>query len=205
MRSYLSLPLGVTASLASVALLSADAHAGGLGVFGAAGARQDIAYYYQDDGVQGRDAQIKGAHSTGFEVLLGDRDDNIQGVIRAFGVFDKPVSTPDTSSVAEEYLPVSHPDYDALDTKRTGSATVGLQWKIWGDPSKFQLVATTMMGAGFITTDNTEFAIFQPGFGATYTINERYQLVGSVNYNARFRKTLKSGGEALVGFRYMID
>ncbi len=148
MRSYLSLSLGVTASLASVALLSADAHAGGLGVFGAAG---------------------------------------------------------DTSSVAEEYLPVSHPDYEALDTKRTGSATVGLQWKVWGDPSKFQLIATTLMGAGFVTTDNTEFAIFQPGFGATYTFNERYQLVGSVNYNARFRKTLKSGGEALVGFRYMID
>lgn len=205
MRSYLSLSLGLSAALVGLALLPAEAHAGGVGVFGAAGARQDIAYYYQDDGVQGRDAQIKGAHSVGFEVLLGDRDDNIQGVIRAFGVFDKPVSDPDVSSVAEEYLPVSHPDYGALETKRTGSATVGLQWKLYGDPSKFQVIATTMMGAGFITRDNTEFAIFQPGAGVTYTFSERYQLVGTVNYNARFRKTLKSGGEALVGFRYMID
>lgn len=201
MRKLLPLSLGVLGAF----LFSQEALAGGVGVFGAGGLRQAPAYYYRDDGVQFVDFQNKGAHSFGLEFMLGDRDDKLQGMMRAFGIFDVPVSTPEGASDTSGGYTFEHPDYDALSTTTTGSATVGLQWSIWGDPSAFQVVATTMMGAGFITRDNTEFAILQPGAGVTYTMSERFQFIGTVNYTARFRKSVASGGEALVGFRYMID
>ena len=201
MRKLLPLSLGVLGAF----LFSQEALAGGVGVFGAGGLRQAPAYYYRDDGVQFVDFQNRGASSFGAEFLLGDRDDKLQGVMRAFGIFDAPVETPEDAKVTSGTYTFEHPDYDSLTTSTTGSATVGLQWSIWGDPSAFQVVATTMMGAGFITRDSTEFAILQPGAGVTYTLDERFQFIGTVNYNARFRKTLSSGGEVLVGFRYMID
>ena len=201
MRKLLPLSLGVLGAF----LFSQDALAGGVGVFGAGGLRQAPAYFYRDDGLQFVDYQIKGANSFGLEFLLGDRDDKLQGVMRAFVVQDRPVDQPDMSAAETGTYTAVSPDYDSLGNRNVGSATVGLQWGIWGDPSAFQVVATTMMGAGFITRDNTEFAIFQPGAGVTYTIQERFQFIGTLNYNVRFRKTVSSGGEALLGFRYMID
>ena len=122
MRKLLPLSLGVLGAF----LFSQEALAGGVGVFGAGGLRQAPAYYYRDDGVQFVDFQNRGANSFGAEFLLGDRDDKLQGVMRAFGIFDAPVETPEDAKVTSGTYTFEHPDYDSLTTSTTGSATVGL-------------------------------------------------------------------------------
>jgi len=191
-------------SASALLMAPSDALAGGVGLLGSYGVHQDAAYYYRDDGEQGVDRQLRPTSGVGIELLLGDRDDRLQGIIRFHGVFDSPPENPDLSGESGDYEYL-HPDYDALETRRAGAMGAGLQWGLYGDPNKFQLIATTVIGSAFMTPDNLEFAYFQPGVGVTYTLAKRYQFVATLDYTARFRKSFNNGGGALIGFRYMID
>lgn len=198
--------VSLAALIVGAASLSPSAHAGGIGVVGNVGLRQDIAYYYLPDGEQGRDKQIRPSNGIGFELLLGDRTDKIQGLVRGNLLVDSPVKNPDLSgeSDADEII---HPDYesDEVKSRKTGAVAVGMQWAIWGDPEGFQLIANSLVGTGFITPDNYEFLYLEPAFGFNYTMDERFQLNVNIAATARYRKGLSMGGNMYAGFRYLFD
>jgi hypothetical protein len=193
-------PLFIAAAAAGVATYSADANAGGLGVVLNTGLRSDKAYYYDLDDEQYIDKQMRPTNGFGVEMMLGDRSDPIQGLIRGSLVVDSPVKTP-----ADAGSDDIHPDYDELSSRKTGVMAVGIQWGIWGDPEGFQLIANSLVGTGFITPDNFEFLVVEPGFGFNYTMQERYQLNVNLAATARYRKTLSMAGNLYAGFRYMFD
>ncbi len=188
------------------ATISTDAHAGGLGLVLNTGLRQDTAYYYRADGEQGQDGQLRPTNGFGVEMLLGDRSDPIQGIVRANMIVDSPVNNPDISGESDQDL-IVHPDYesDEVSSRKTGAVAVGIQWGIWGDPEGFQLIANSLVGSGFITPDNYEFLLIEPGFGFNYTMQERFQLNVNLAAQARYRKALTMSGNLYAGFRYLFD
>lgn len=204
MRTSLALSLAA-ASLALTALPTA-AHAGGVGVALGGGFHQDKAYYYREDGEQGIDKQLPTNSGVGVEAVLGDRDNRVLGVVRGYVNFDSGLQNPDPKALGEDMsYDYVFPDVEAQGGRTTGTMSVGIQWGLWGDPTGFQVIANTFIGSSFWTTDNLEYALFQPGVGVTYTINERFQFVGSLDATARFRKGFKFGGDAWVSARYMFD
>jgi len=189
------------------ALLSPSiAEAGGVGVTMGAGLHQDRAYYYRDDGAQGIDKQTPANSAVGAELLLGDRDDRIIGLVRGYVSHDASLKNPDPKALGEdmsyEYI---YPDVEEKGGRNVGVASVGIQWTLWGDPGGFQLIANSLIGSGFWTTDNLEYALFEAGVGVTYTMNERFQLMGSLDATGRFRKRLDLGGDVWISGRYMFD
>jgi hypothetical protein len=193
-------PIFIAAAAAGVATYSADAKAGGLGVVLNTGLRSDKAYYYDLDDEQYIDKQMRPSNGFGAEMLLGDRSDPIQGLIRGTLLIDSPVKTPEDAG--EDDI---HPDYDELSSRKSGVMSVGIQWAIWGDPEGFQLIANSLVGTGFITPDNFEFLLIEPAFGFNYTMQERYQLNVNLAATARYRKSLSMSGNLYAGFRYMFD
>jgi hypothetical protein len=196
-------PTALLAALLGAFSWSSAAHAGGVGLLANTGFRQDLAYYYRDDGEQGVDRQVRPTNGFGFELLLGDRDKKVQGLVRAYTLIDAPLLAPEIAE--EEGHEYSYPAYDELGNRYTGTATVGIQWGVYGDPSKFQVIVTSLMGGGIATPDNLEFLIVEPGAGVTYAFNDRLQLAGTFAVMGRYRKQLTVGGNAYVGLRYMFD
>ncbi|MFT5683631.1 MAG: hypothetical protein ACI8RZ_004563, partial [Myxococcota bacterium] len=76
---------------------------------------------------------------------------------------------------------------------------------LWGDPTSFQLIATTLFGSAFITPDNLEYLVAEGGVGAAYMVNERFQLAGTVAFAGRFRKQITISESAFISARYMFD
>ncbi len=189
------------------ALLPAStAFAGGVGVTMGAGFHQDQAYYYRDDGEQGIDKQMPSNSGIGVEVMLGDRDDRVLGIVRGYVARDGALTNPDPIALGEDpaYTYI-YPDVEAAGGRSMGAAAVGIQWGLWGDPTGFQVIANTLIGSQFWTKDNLEAAFFQPGVGVTYTINERFQFMGALEGTARFRKHFRYGADMWVSARYMFD
>lgn len=192
MRSILSvILLGLTTSTA--------AHAGGVGVLAGAGLHNDRAYYYSPAGEQGIDSQMLPHTGVGVEGILGDRDNRILGVMRFYWLRDAPVSNPD---VNQAFL---HPEYSELSARDIGVATMGAQWGILGDPNGAQLAAHTLIGAGFLTNDSTEFLTLELGAAGTYTLAGNIQAFGNLTVNARYRKLVQWGPNLTAGVRYLFD
>jgi len=182
------------------------AFAGGVGVTMGAGLHQDRAYYYRDDGAQGIDKQAPTNTGIGVELLLGDRDDRIIGLVRGYVSHDGALTNPDPASLGEDMsYDYIYPDVESMGGRNVGAAAVGIQWSLWGDPAGFQVIANSLIGSGFWTLDNLEYALFQAGVGATYTMNERFQLMGSLDATSRFRKRFDFGADVWVSARYMFD
>ena len=198
------------AAAVGVAAFSSTAEAGGVGVFATPGVRQMPAYFYNSAGDQGIDWQLPGSYGFGVEGILGDKDDRIMGIARFYYLSDLPVSDPDTGNAEVT------PEDGALDgyvyppaadqpASAAGAAAVGIQWGIFGDPTGLQFVLSTVAGTAFITTDNLEFFMFEPGAGVTYTVNDQFQFYGVANYQLRFRKRFTSGANVVAGARFLFD
>jgi len=208
MRNLLNVAAATAALSASSIAIAPDAHAGGVGVTMGGGFHQERAYYYRDDGdlTQGVDKQLPGNMGMGVELLLGDRDDRVLGVVRGYVSRDGALSNPDPKALGEDMsYDYIYPDVEAKGAATVGAFAVGMQWGLWGDANGFQVIATTLIGSGFWTLDNLEYAIFQGGMGATYTVNERFQFMGSLDATARYRKRFSLGADVWVSARYLFD
>ena len=74
----------LTIAICTIGLSTAslDAEAGSFGLYGHSGIHEGKAYYYRSDGKQGVDSQFRPHAGTGFEMMLGDKDDRLIGQIR---------------------------------------------------------------------------------------------------------------------------
>lgn len=191
--------------LGSAALLlgSAAAHAGGLGVIGTGGVHTAKAYYYDAEGEQGIDSQIRPSGGLGLEGMLGAKDDRIVGLFRVYVLADAPVAMPDTGDL--DASEVTTPPYDTLGWAQKGVMSVGVQWTVYGDPEGFQLVVDSMVGTGFMTPDSLEFLLVDVGPGVTYALGDKLQLTGTLSATGRYRKGLSLGGNAYAGVRFLFD
>ena len=191
-------------ALTGLAFSSAPALAGGIGVVGTAGFHQVNAPYYRSDGEQGIDSQIRPNFGYGAELMLGDKDDRIQGLARLFAVSDAPPNEPDTSGESSDYEYV-FPAHHEQGNETSGVLLVGVQWGILGDPAGLQLVANTVGGAAFATRNNTEFVMVEGAVGGTYAINDRLQAFANVGVAGRYRKRLSVTENVYVGARFLLD
>ncbi|MDP6932530.1 MAG: hypothetical protein QGG40_06410 [Myxococcota bacterium] len=186
---------------AALAFSSSTAQAGGLGLLATGGMHAERAYYYDTDGNQGIDSQIRPNGGVGGELLLGDKDDKVLGFGRFYLLSDAPTTEPDTQGIDDAIYPDAHEQ----GAENVGVMTVGIQWSLWGDSSGMQVVLNSLAGSGFVTVDNLEFMLLEVGGGATYAFNERVQAYGNVATTARYRKNFSFGGNAYAGVRYMFD
>lgn len=188
-------------SLFLAAVASAPARAGGVGIVLTGGMHTGKAYYYNAEGEQGIDNQNLGQAGVGLEGLLGDRDDKILGIMRVYWLREAQPNTPDTQGVED---PV-YPDYESLGPRDIGVAEVGIQWGLLGDPNGLQLALSTLVGTGFLTTDDTPFALADVGIGGTLAATDSIQLFANIAMNVRHRKTVSWGPAAYAGARYLFD
>ena len=189
-------------ALAALAMTAGQtAHAGAIGTVATAGFHQERAYYYTRQGEQHRETQLRFNSGLGIEALVGDKDEKIQGILRFLWMSDAQATTPDTG---DTILP-EHPDYESLKNKNTGVLGLGVQWGLLGDPSDKQLVLTSIVGSGFITTDNTEYVMLEVGAGGTYNLSETLQANANLALTVRNRKHLSFGPNMYAGIRYLFD
>ena len=78
-------------------------------------------------------------------------------------------------------------------------------WGLLGDPSDKQLVLTSVVGSGFITTDNTEYVMLELGAGGTYNLTETLQANATLALTVRNRKHMSFGPNMYAGVRYLFD
>jgi hypothetical protein len=199
------LAIAAIAVLGAFALTPTTADAGGVGVTLGGGVHQDRAYYYNEEGEQGIDTQLPMNTGWGGELLLGDRDNRVLGIVRGYVSRDAPLKNPDPSALGEGPGEYVFPNVEKDGHTTRGAAAVGMQWGLWGDPNGFQMIATSLIGSQFWTNDNLETATFQAGVGVTYTANERYQFAASLDATSRFRKRFQWGGDVWLSARYMFD
>ena len=185
-----------------ILLFPTSAFAGSIGLVTNSGLHEGRAYYYDSDGQQGIDSQYKPHIGYGFQFTLGDKDNRLMGIIRLQNTTDWPLENPELPSGDEEY---THPPYNTLETSNTGSTSIGLQWGLWGNPTGFQLIGTTVLTAGFWTTANTEYFLPEAGIGGTYTINDTIQLHAELAGGVRYRKAIYTSTNIYAGVRYLFD
>jgi hypothetical protein len=204
LTSLLGAPMRTTSRIAVAFLAflgtSSTAAAGGLGLIYQAGLHQERAYSYKGK-QQAIDIQSKPNSGPGLEALIGDRNDKIQGLLRMSWVAETQANNPDTKGDES----IVHPDYDSLEARQIGVLGLGLQWGVLGDPSDKQIVVNTMIGSGFITTDNTEFVIIELGAGGTLNFTENLQAVANLSGHVRARKHFSYGPTMHMGLRYLFD
>lgn len=191
--------------LLAALLLPAPAYAGGLGLTLASGFTSEKVFFYDssDNDAQYQQTQTILNFGTGLEFVLGDRDDKITGLFRGFWLQDAAQRDPalttglvDPNDVVANVREVP---------RNIGIATFGVQWGFLGKPDKFMLSAVTSVGAGFLTTDHTEFAMGQVGLGGTYAIGRTLQAYIDASGIVRYRKVFFPGAEAHIGIRVMFD
>ena len=177
-----------------------SAHAGGVGLFGQAGMHQGFAPYYDVYDIQELDSQMLAHYGFGFEGILGDKDDRLKGIFRISWNQDQPLSDPDMP-VGDYYFP----EESTKGTRDDGLISIGLQWGIWGEPTQFEIIATTLLTSGFWTADSLEYFVVDVGAGATYSVQENIQLFGIASFSPRYRKQLYFAGQATLGARFLFD
>jgi hypothetical protein len=205
--------------LASVgALAPTSAHAGGVAPIVTGGFHTEKLYFYsrEKDGGAGaviRDpnqyerydmTQVLGQVGSGLELMLGDRDDFIQGVFRGYWMMDTPQIDPAKSTDLV--------DADALvaawrtEARHVGMGTVGIQWGIVRAASdRFKFGLSLHVGGAFLTSDHTEFLLAQGGANVNYQITRSLEFFADVNYGLRVRKTPGHGLYTTAGLRVLFD
>lgn len=199
-------------------LAAAPAYAGGIGPLVMGGFHTERVYYYsnrvdggagpniQDPGEweQYQQTQIIGNAGAGLELVLGDREDLIQGVFRGYWMMDTPQVNPSNNS---ELV-----DASALvaawreETKHTGVGTVGMQWGVLRAASdKFKFGISAHVGAGFLTRERNEFLLAQAGANVGYLVTRTLEVYGDLTYGLRVRKELSHGTYLTAGLRVMFD
>lgn len=181
------------------------AFAGGFGILGSSGLHTQPVYYYdaQDTRDQYQVTQPILSYGTGFEVVLGDRDERITGVFRGYWLQDVAETHP---SDLNTEIPSNRVVADVRDDPRNiGIATVGVEFGILGQPDGFMFTGYAGMGAGFLTTDHTEFLQLELGPGVAYAFGRNIEAFANVVYLTRYRKGFFHGPNAYAGVRYMFD
>jgi len=191
--------------------------AGGLGPYVMGGFYNEPLYYYSSevDGGSGpripdqnnyeqyKQQQILGNAGAGLELVLGDRDDLIQGVFRGFWMMDTPQQSPNSAGIVDD---------DALvvafreNLRHTGVGTVGMQWglaRVANNRLKISLAAH--VGAGFLSRENQMFFLGQAGTNISYLINRTLEFHIDVNYQFRVRKSISHGLIGAAGLRILFD
>ena len=192
LRNLLIVPAMVTGSVG---------YAGAIGLQTSAGLHQDRAYFYSQSGDQGLDNQTRPNYGIGLETLLGDKDEKVQGVLKLSLVQDAPLKEPDTGDTDNALFPAAHEE----GARSVGVLGLGIQWGVLGDPSGTQMTVTSVVGSGFLTTDNTEFVLLEAGVGGTHSLTETLQLAGTLAATMRYRKGASFGPSAYIGVRYLFD
>lgn len=182
-------------------LYSSSSFAGSIGLVTNTGLHEGKAYYYDSNGTQGIDSQFKPHVGYGFQFTLGDKDNRLMGLMRFQNSYDWPLENPEIAG-DEDY---THPPYDTLEVNNAGTASIGLQWGLWGNPTGLQLIGTTVLTSGFWTKANTEYFLPEAGVGATYTINDTIQLHGEIAGGIRYRKAVYISSNVYFGVRYLFD
>lgn len=189
----------LAAACLGASLLAAPAYAGGIGIVGTVGAQTDRVYWYDaDDLEQHHVNNMLLNYGTGIEVVLGDRDDRIIGVMRGYWMQDAPQQNPAQGKDDRVANVRDNP-------RNVGMAIFGLQWGFLGSPDAFQLYANTGLGSGFLTTDHSEFVAGALGVGAQYRLSPNLAVLGDIDYTMRYRKSFSHGAATYVSLRYLFD
>ncbi len=188
---------------ALVLLSSAPTHAGGVGLVGLAASHTEKVYFYDEDGAQYSDIQLRPTTGFGLEALLGDRDDRLIGLMKFyyFTDFQAKAENVQTGNVQDPTIPLD-PDFTF---RSIGVFTAGLQWGLYGDPTGLQINLVTSLGTGAITPDSTEFLLVEIGPGIHYVLNKKYVLHAEAVGHLRYRKSVSYGGGVNLGVRYYFD
>lgn len=205
---FLFTSLNIVAGAAILASTSATAEAGSFGWYGQSGLHEGKAYYYRSDGKQGVDSQFRPHAGTGFEMMLGDKDDRLIGQVRMGWNHDWALNNPTyTVTEDEDGVPYTytHPDYESVANRNDGLISVGLQWGLWGEPTGFQVIGLTALTAGFWTVDNLEYFSPEVGAGVTYTMADQIQFHATASAAPRYRKMTFLGTNVTAGVRYLFD
>ncbi len=209
---------------ALVLLSSAPTHAGGVGLVGLAASHTEKVYFYDEDGAQYSDIQLRPTTGFGLEALLGDRDDRLIGLMKFYYVtdFQAKAENVQTGNVQDPTIPLDPPNSCAQGRDGTipvlmsprpcdftfrsiGVFTAGLQWGLYGDPTGLQINLVTSLGTGAITPDSTEFLLVEIGPGIHYVLNKKYVLHAEAVGHLRYRKSVSYGGGVNLGVRYYFD
>jgi hypothetical protein len=203
-------------------LVSAPAYAGGIGIIGSGGAHTERVFFYSradtetfnqeepvlysniDDYEQFSTTQNVAQFGGGLELLLGDRDDLINGSCRVYYQQDAPQTDPATITA------IVDPDYVVAayreKARHVGVGLIGLNFGMFefaSDRMRFGLVGH--IGSGFITTDHTDYFIASVGPSLTYKASRRVHVFGDVVYQARVRTIASHSGNIYLGARYYFD
>jgi len=185
--------------------MSTNALAGGVGLLATSGMYSETVYFYDSSKEFQKFEQMQtiGTFGTGLEFTLGDRDDRVMGLARAYWLYETPQQDPAdrTELVASDDVVAAWRE----NGRNVGMFSVGLQWGFYGDPSNFQLYALGMVGSGFLTTDHTEFLLVEAGVGASYRLTRSIDAHVEVQYALRNRKGLRHGVNGYAGVRYLFD
>ncbi|MCB9777987.1 MAG: hypothetical protein H6742_05440 [Alphaproteobacteria bacterium] len=181
--------------------LPGTALAGGIGVLTNAGFHSARAYYYDAEGNQGIDGQHRFNYGVGGVALLGDKDDRVQGVMRLWLIQDQPLAEPDTGETTDAVYPAEYEQ----GWKSFGAMTAGIQWGLFGDPSKTQLTLETHAGSGFASSQGLEFLLVEAGPGVSVAMGDHMQFYSTLTASMRYRKRAYISENAYVGVRWMFD
>ena len=195
MRSLLA---AVFLTLTTSLFAAFPAHAGGFGIITTGGIHTDRVYYYADD-LQYLNRQSRPNMGGGLELILGDRDDKVQGFVRGYYIQDAPQVAPASADELGATYSIRE------EAREIGMVSTGVQWTVYGDPMGFSAYLTSVMGSGIATTDNLEFLLLEGGAGASYHIDKKIAVFGEVAAGARFRKVFYQNHNAYVGVRYLFD
>jgi hypothetical protein len=190
--------------LATLVMLASPAQAGGVGVIGLAATHTEKVYFYDESSNQYSDIQLRPTTGFGVEALLGDRDDRLIGLMKAyyFTDFQATADRVDTAAIEGDPTIPLDPDFKY---RSVVVFTAGLQWGLWGDPTGLQINLITSLGTGAITPDSTEFMLVEVGPGVHYVLQKKYVLHAELVYHLRYRKSVSHGGGLNVGIRYYFD
>lgn len=201
---------------AAVALLvSTPAFAGGVGPLVMGGFHTEQVAFYTTQTSNGTpirnraewpqeyNSQILGNAGGGLELVLGDRDNLIQGVFRAFYMVDMPQVAPTDAELIDQGEVVAA---WREDIKHIGVGTVGLTFGVVRAASdRLKFAVAVHMGAGFLTNDHTEFALAQVGPNLSYLFSRTVEGYIDASYGIRYRKEVSHGLYGSLGIRYLFD
>jgi hypothetical protein len=148
--------------------------------------------------------QLIGNVGGGLELMLGDRDERIQGVFRGFYMLDAAQTDPATYQdlVDPETLVVNYRE----NVRHLGVGTVGLNVGIVSAANdKFKLSGAIHLGAAFATADQAEFFLGQAGLNLGYLVARRAEVFLDVAYGLRIPKELSHGAYGTAGVRILFN
>lgn len=202
MAALLPRPLITTSALLVGSFVAAaPAHAGGLGIVATGGLHADRVYSYTCDETTGAcdqntpETQMNANPGAGLELVLGDKDNKVLAVFRAYWLADAPQHEPKGGDLTPWRETWRH----------VGVINGGIQFGVLGDPDNFQMNVVANIGSGFLTNDYTEYIFAETGVGGSYMIDRRVQLAASITGGARYRKQVYPLTNAYVGVRYLFD